>query len=103
MAYYRHPTLTGDTTITIATRTGAVTRPVVDGVVDWPDDAPAPGVPWQPSEAPERLRALRAAEERAQLEMVAAKLGLTVVPATADAAPADAAPPAAEKPRRAKG
>jgi len=91
--YVKHPTLDGDGDITIATPDGPITRKVVAGVFEWPENVPLHNRFVEAPE-PEALKKAKEEEERQALLALAAKFGLQVVPAD-DAAKV-------EKPKKAK-
>lgn len=80
--YAKHPHLDGTGTVSIATPTGTVEAVMVDGIIDWPDNTPLPNAKsfrLEPTDPPEQLRAMKEAQEREQLETLAARHGLKLV------------------------
>lgn len=76
--YVKHPTLDGDGTVTIATPTGPVTKPMQGGIFEWPEGVPIHSR-YTLAPEPEALREAKRREEMAALENLAKRLGKRVV------------------------
>lgn len=104
MRWVRHPTLTGDGEVSIATTNGAVSVPMVSGVLAWPDGVPLyPG--FKDAIPPDELVQLEKERARAELARKAQELGLKVVDGGDDTTQDDSAPQqglAARRPGRTK-
>jgi hypothetical protein len=75
--WVKHPTMTGDGDISLATPKGAVVCPVVDGVFEWPDDLPRPNF-FQEAIPSERLVRMQREEAKRRVIEQAKALGLKV-------------------------
>lgn len=83
MSFYKIPGHEGDGSMSIATPNGTINAPIVDGIVDWPDNVPVPSgkrTAYIPAQAPEKLLEAKRQQEIEQAQALAAKLGFKLVP-----------------------
>ncbi|WP_304459005.1 hypothetical protein [Alicyclobacillus sendaiensis] len=78
MAYYKHPVIDGDGEMSITLPDGTVkTLPIVEGVVDWPDEVPVHNR-FEPCPEPAAMRELKRKQKEEELRRLAEELGVTI-------------------------
>lgn len=76
MAYYKHPTIDGDGSMSVMLPSGCVQElPILAGVVEWPDGVPIHNR-FLPAPEPAGMQELRHQEKMRQFQVLAAELGV---------------------------